>query len=68
LEHSVALSIDPKANHRQLARKGLLKLLAITGLDVKNTFLIDRRMPPMSYLMRYYDFLLHRGDDHRFTL
>jgi len=67
LEHSIALSIDPKANHRQLACKGLLKLLTIAGLDVKNSFLIDRRVPPMRNLMRYYDFLLYRGDDHRFA-
>jgi len=42
LEHSIALCINPKANHRQPARKRLLKLLTITGLDVKNAFLIDR--------------------------
>jgi hypothetical protein len=53
LKQSIALSIDPKANHRHVARKRLLKLLAISGLDLKNAFLIGRRVPPMSNLMRY---------------
>src|ERR1700677_1173265 len=36
-------------------------MFAIPGLDLENTFLIHRGMPPMSNLMRYGDFLLHRG-------
>ena len=41
LKNSVPLAIDPKTNHRKLACKRLLKMLAIPGLDVKNTFLIQ---------------------------
>ena len=68
LENPVALCIDPKANHRHAACKRLLKLLAVTSLDLKNAFLIRRRVPPMSNLMRYDDFLLQNGDGHPSTI
>src|ERR1700722_14617998 len=67
LKNSVALCIDPKASHGKLACERLLKMLAIPGLDVKNTLLIQRRVPPMSYLMRYDDFLLHSSCSSRFA-
>ena len=67
LKNPVALCIHPKANHRKLARERLFKMLAIPALDVKNTVLIHRRVPPMSYLMRYCDFLLHSGKSDRFA-
>ena len=53
LEDAVAFCIDSETNHRKLAREGLFKMLAIPALDVKNTFLIHRRVPPMSNLVRY---------------
>ena len=68
LKNSIALCIDPKTNHRKLACERLLKMLAIPGLDVKNTFLIQRRVPPMSYLVRYDDFLLHSAYSSRFAV
>ena len=68
LKNSVALAIDPKTNHGKLACERLLKMLAIPGLDVKNTFLIQRRVPPMSYLVRYDDFLVHGAYSSRFAV
>ena len=40
LKNSVALAIDPKANYGELVCEGLLKVLAIPGLNVKDAFLI----------------------------
>jgi hypothetical protein len=51
LEHPVALRIDLETNDGEPTCKGLLKIFTIPGLDIKNTFLIDRRVPPMSDLM-----------------
>ena len=42
LKDPVAFCIDSKANHGELTREGLLKMLAIPGLNVKNTFLIQQ--------------------------
>jgi hypothetical protein len=40
LKDPVPLCIDPKANYREPVCEGLLKKLAIPGLNVKNSFLI----------------------------
>jgi len=40
LEYSVALCIDLETNYGKPSRKGLLKMFAIPGLDIENTFLI----------------------------
>jgi len=53
LEDPVALWINFEPNHRSLALKSFLKMLAIPALDVKNAFLIQRGVPPMSNLVRY---------------
>jgi hypothetical protein len=53
LKDSVPLCIDLKANYGELICEGLLKMLAIPGLNVENAFLIRRRVPPLSYLVRY---------------
>jgi hypothetical protein len=37
---AVSLSIDPKTNYRELLGEGLLKMLAIPGLNLKDAFLI----------------------------
>ena len=42
LEDPVPFRIDPKANYGELICKGLLKVLAIPGLNVKDAFLICR--------------------------
>jgi hypothetical protein len=42
LKDPVPLCIDPKANHCELICEGLLKMLAIPGLNVKDAFLICR--------------------------
>jgi hypothetical protein len=42
LKNPVPLCIDPKANYGELICEGLLKTLAIPGLDVKDAFLICR--------------------------
>jgi hypothetical protein len=52
LEYSVALCIDLETNYGKSSRKGLLKMFAIPGLDIENTFLVHGRVPPMSDLMR----------------
>lgn len=42
LKNPVPLCIDPKANYGELVCEGLLKMLAIPGLNVKDAFLIRR--------------------------
>ena len=42
LKDPVPLCIDPKANYGELIGEGLLKMLAIPGLNVKDAFLICR--------------------------
>ena len=42
LKDPVPLCIDPKANYGELVCEGLLKMLAISGLNVKDAFLICR--------------------------
>ena len=42
LKDPVPLCIDPKANYGELLCEGLLKMLAIPGLNVKDAFLIRR--------------------------
>jgi hypothetical protein len=42
LKDPVPLSIDPKADYGELICEGLLKMLAIPGLNVKDSFLIRR--------------------------
>jgi hypothetical protein len=37
---AVALRIDPKTDYGKLLGEGLLKILAIPGLNVKDSFLI----------------------------
>jgi hypothetical protein len=65
---TVTLRIDPETNHGQLVRECLFKMLPVPGLDVKNTLLIRRRVPPLSYLMRYGYFLLHSRNGNGVTV
>jgi hypothetical protein len=37
---AVPLGIDPKSNYSEVLGEGLLKMLAIPGLNVKDAFLI----------------------------
>jgi hypothetical protein len=65
LKDTIALCIDAKTNHRQLICECLFKMLTVTGLDVKDKLSIYRRVPPISYLMRYGYFLLYRRNGNR---
>ena len=67
LEDPIALCIDLKTEYRQVACKGQFKTFAIPGLDFEDTFLVKGGVPPMSYLVRYHDFLLHGGKSDRFA-
>jgi hypothetical protein len=40
LKNPVAFCIHPETDYGQLLRESLLKLFAIPGLDIENTFLI----------------------------